>query len=246
LVCILAKDEQKQKAIKEKSVEDAASGLARVIGPSITSTPVAKKTTVAAGAGTQPPKVETGKAGAPTGSTTSPGSSTTGKPPPLTGTMTSVPPSTSTSTSTTTSGKSGTSGTQTTPVKKQAPKMVLQPIPPFNPNKLRGPAAATSTIPSPSSGTSREGGLTNAATPEKDKEKDKDVGTSASAATRLNINASSFKPNTGLKPSVCTASTCQWRGVLTSYLQASSSSTSSQKAPDTVRFSPIPLHAKTN
>lgn len=234
---ILAKDEEKQKAIKEKSLEDASSGQARVIGPSITSATVAKKNAAmgagaagqtAAGASilkTTSPPVSVSTTASASG-TTKPSASAIGT------TTTTVTVTASTSNSTTGSTKTvsttsaiggvgggGGGGTgsgssaQTTPAKK-APKMVLQPIPPFNANKAR----AGSTGPAASLGGSGLA-LTNSVSAvtemavDREREKEKEVGTSAAAAAaanaapRLNINASSFKPTTAapapaVKPSV--------------------------------------------
>src|ERR1700761_4710364 len=55
LVPILAKDEDKQRVIKEKSQEDAHSSNARAIGPSITTAGSGKKMTIGEGKGSPPP-----------------------------------------------------------------------------------------------------------------------------------------------------------------------------------------------
>jgi len=150
LVVILAKDEEKQKQIREKASRDAASAAARSIGMShSTSTPIPRP------APASPPTQAKPKPPAPTASAKP---SPAGPVPKKDGQPARIP-------------------------------MVIQKIPPFNPNKAKGTNASPGST----------------ATQDKDKEMKEDKEKSASPppsdpAVKLNVNASPFK----LKPNAPT------------------------------------------
>ena len=157
LVPILAKDEDKQRLIKEKSSKDAEDARARTIGVS---------STIAAAPGVRPVQVAGGKGGA--------------------------------DTSRAAPAKQGSSGsgsamqkTATAPSKPgDGPKkisMVIQAIPPFKGKRASTtgtPAPPTLQVPTSTSSAATNGSAKAAASP-----------LSPAAQNRLNVNASSFRPN---------------------------------------------------
>ena len=160
LVPILAKDEQKQKQIREKTSKDATSASARTIGVNSVLNPtpgnpprnvVAQPVTAKLGASkpTAPPVGASKATPVPTKA--------------VAGTKPSLDPKAS--------GKGGIS-------------MVIQPIPPFKGKTARSPNAPPS-----ASGTSQTSG-SSSSTPKVDA-----IPTSPTTAARLNVNASSFRPN---------------------------------------------------
>ena len=154
LVPILAKDEDKQRAIKEKSTRDAEDTKARSIGVS---------TTIAAAPGVRPIPAP-GKAGADTSR-----AAPVAKPPGAS------------------SSGSSMSKTATAPSKpgdgSKKISMFIQPIPPFK-GKRASAAAAPTTAQLQPVAPSTNGAAKPAASP-----------LSPTAQNRLNVNASSFRPN---------------------------------------------------
>ncbi|KAI0787704.1 hypothetical protein C8Q74DRAFT_1366536 [Fomes fomentarius] len=158
LVPILAKDEGKQKAIKEKSTRDAEDARARAIGVSSTLTAPGAR-----------PAAAGSKGGADTARTAAVKSS----------------------------GTSGTSNTMhktaTVPSKpsEQAKKisMVIQPIPPFKGRRSTTTPAAPVPQQAGAASAIANGAPKPAASP-----------LSPTAQNRLNVNASSFRPNANVKP----------------------------------------------
>ncbi|KAF9048692.1 hypothetical protein BJ165DRAFT_1343003 [Panaeolus papilionaceus] len=162
LVPILAKDEEKQKIIKEKAKQDAASGDARAIGPSTPAT--ASRGVAVVGNKVVPKAVASpveGKAPLPAVTATMKKASATGttSTPPNKPATTSTPPVTGTALAST--------STATSAATKKI-NMVIQSIPPFKGGKVK-PATSRSTLATPISPNT--------------------------AANRLNVNASSFRPN---------------------------------------------------
>ncbi|KAF8206468.1 hypothetical protein K438DRAFT_1669336 [Mycena galopus ATCC 62051] len=182
LVPILAKDEEKQRAIKEKSTIDAASAQARNIGASSSSStvpgaprggpPLAAK--IIPDSGRKPSAPTTGKTAAPPAA-----KGTAAKPAPPAGAA--APPRVAAT------GKPGIS-------------MVIQSIPPFKGTKARQSSQpATGSAAAAAPGGARPPNMTTSATTSI-------LASSGSTATppspnaaanaaRLNVNASSFKPN---------------------------------------------------
>ncbi|KAG6885670.1 hypothetical protein C0993_011434 [Termitomyces sp. T159_Od127] len=155
LVPILAKDEEKQRAIREKSSKDATSSQARSIGPP---TPP----NAARGAQVAAAKIS--------------GASSRPVPPPAAKTSTN-PVATPAAAKGSSTAKANVSSE--TPAKK--PAMVIQPIPPFKGRKA-APAAAATPTPTPTAN-----GASSAAKGAN--------GSMSPVANRLNVNASSFRPN---------------------------------------------------
>ena len=156
LVSILAKDEQKQKQIREKASKDASSVSARTIGVNSVLNPTP---------GNPPRNVVTQ---------------------PVTGKGASKP--TAPAVASKPAAAKTTAGTKPSSDPKATGKgginMVIQPIPPFKGKITRSPKAAPS-----ASGASHTSG-SSSSTPQVDA-----VPTSPTAAARLNVNASSFRPN---------------------------------------------------
>jgi hypothetical protein len=163
LVPILAKDEEKQKQIKEKATKDASSTQARTIGTNsiLNPTPNATRPVVAQPATAR--QVPVKAAAAPTSAPKA-----------------AVP-----------SAKAPASAKPSTDATKQSGKpsvnMFIQAIPPFKGSKPRPTASATT--PNGANGTSQSTSASSSATPRTE------VPTSPTAAARLNVNASSFRPN---------------------------------------------------
>ncbi|KAF8486095.1 hypothetical protein DFH94DRAFT_710449 [Russula ochroleuca] len=161
LVKILAKDEDKQRAIIEKSTKDAASTQARAIGATaaLSATPAAIPPTPT---GTSRVTPSTSGNISSTGSTSSK--------------LAASPSVVSTKAPTSTSGKNA------------RINMVIQPIPPFKGKKSH-------TVAQPSNGTTqvttKPSGSGSAAQPTKTAEPTK----ADLAANKLNVNATSFRPN---------------------------------------------------
>ncbi|KAG6820949.1 hypothetical protein H0H93_009185 [Arthromyces matolae] len=163
LVPILAKDEEKQRAIREKTSKDAASTLARTIGAptpanATRGVPVAAAKISVAARPALPPAAKT---------------STT-------------PVAASSSAAVTKGSMTMKANASEAPIKKSA--MVIQAIPPFKGNKAARPAAGT---PPAVNGTTVTNGAT--ATPPANQANNGNM--SPVAANRLNVNASSFRPN---------------------------------------------------
>ncbi|KAJ6619738.1 hypothetical protein B0H10DRAFT_2024730 [Mycena sp. CBHHK59/15] len=160
LVPILAKDEEKQRAIKEKSTRDAASGQARNIGASSSPSTV--------------PGAPRG--GPPLASKIVPSGAKPGAPPPA-------------------AAKGGAPAKPAAPAAAPAratatgkPGMVIQSIPPF-----RGPKSRQTSQPTAAS--ARPPNMTTSATTSALGAAVPAPASPNAAANRLNVNASSFKPN---------------------------------------------------
>jgi len=217
LVPILAKDEERQRQIKEKAEKDASSGLARAIGPSTPATasrglPVAGAKIVERKPVSQALVGKGGAAGAtsPSGAAPAPGGASAQK-------------TLSAANAAASSSSGATSGAAVQPAAKSVSavpsstgkkiSMVIQTIPPFKGAKAK-PSASTSASATPQASgagangtpvvnapitasktginqTHRAGGATispaaAASSP---------ISPNTAAANRLNINASSFRPN---------------------------------------------------
>ncbi|KAG6873940.1 hypothetical protein C0995_008979 [Termitomyces sp. Mi166 len=160
LVPILAKDEEKQRAIREKSTKDATSTQARSIGPP-TPANAARGVQVAAA------KI----------------SAASSRPVLSPAAKTSTNPVTAPSSSSVAVAR-GSSSVKTnvsaeTPAKK--PAMVIQPIPPFKGKRTSVGSPPTNGAPSTSNGAAPPSAGAN--------------GSMSPVANRLNVNASSFRPN---------------------------------------------------
>jgi hypothetical protein len=191
LVPILAKDEEKQQRIKEKSLLDANATTARAIGAS---TPATASRGVAV-AGTKMSKLVT-PALKPSGATmeSAIGSSSTTN---VTGGTGAAQKTSSSSTPTVANNIKGTNGST---LSKKIP-MVIQDIPPFRGGSgkakttVNTPRATGLTISNgapPAPGSTSSGNVTKSTSPA--------VGTvplspTAATANRLNVNATSFRPN---------------------------------------------------
>lgn len=162
LVKILAKDEEKQRAIIEKSTKDAGSAQARAIGATaaLSATPAANPPTP-----TVPSRVTSSTSGNVSGST----GSTSSK-------LAASPSIVSTKTPTSTATKNG------------RINMVIQAIPPFKGKKSQ-PAGQPSN--STTQATTKSSGSGAGAQPAKNAEPAK----VDAAANKLNVNATSFRPN---------------------------------------------------
>ncbi|KAG9225037.1 hypothetical protein CCMSSC00406_0001812 [Pleurotus cornucopiae] len=172
LVPILAKDEEKQKAIREKASKDAASAQARSIGSVSAAGPAP-----GARAPTQSSKAfEARKAAAP--STGVAAKTTTGAP--------AAAPSANQKPSTASAKPNG--ATETTAGKKTS-SMFIQAIPPFKGSKARAPATASVAQPNGSSQQQAAAQASSAAQPQSA------VPLSPTSANRLNVGASPFRPN---------------------------------------------------
>lgn len=189
LVPILAKDEDKQQKIKEKSLLDATSTSARAIGAS---TPATASRGVAV-AGTKMSKLVT-PALKPSGATmdNASGSSST---PIVSGGTGAAQKTSSSSTPTVAINTKGTNGST---VSKKIP-MVIQDIPPFRGGKAkttvntpRCPVLSISNGGPAAPGSTSSGNVTKSTSPA--------TGTvplspTTATANRLNVNATSFRPN---------------------------------------------------
>lgn len=158
LVKILAKDEDKQRAIIEKSTKDASSTQARAIGATaaLSATPAV----------TPPTPTGTSRATPSTSGNVSGMASSK---------LAASPSVVSTKAPTSTSGKNA------------RINMVIQPIPPFKGKKLQSvaqPSNSTTQV------TTKPSGSGSGAQPTKNAEPAK-----ADAAAKLNVNATSFRPN---------------------------------------------------
>ncbi|KAF8071968.1 hypothetical protein FPV67DRAFT_1483313 [Lyophyllum atratum] len=164
LVPILAKDEEKQRAIREKATKDAASNQARSIGATAPAN-------AARGAQVAAAKIS----GAPQRPAIAPGAKTTTNH--VAAPQTAVVPKAAAT-------------TKPTSDTAKKPAMLIQAIPPFKGSKPRQSSGPTSTHGTPTS---------NGATPSGSgsTQGNNNAGnmSPASAANRLNINASSFRPN---------------------------------------------------
>ncbi|EKM58280.1 uncharacterized protein PHACADRAFT_252488 [Phanerochaete carnosa HHB-10118-sp] len=167
LVPILAKDEEKQRQIREKSTQDAESAQARTIGPSnltVTGTPNIQASATSARIGGTPVAAKV---------------STSGSPQPGAGSKT-PPALVKASSSTSPPGKDGAGGKRIS--------MFIQSIPPFKGKRpsatpaSSGPAPGVNGTQPP---TTRTNSSHNAIAP---------TPLSPTAANRLNVNASSFRP----------------------------------------------------
>ncbi|KAI9512104.1 hypothetical protein F5148DRAFT_1273963 [Russula earlei] len=161
LLTILAKDEEKQRAIVEKSNKDATSAQARVIGATaaLSATPAANP----------PTPVTANRVQASTSGNVSSTSATSSK-------LVSSPSVVSAKTSATGTTKSG------------RINMVIQPIPPFKGKKSQ---LATQPPNSAAPVTTKSSGTGTGAQPTKNAGNLKSDG----AANKLNVNATSFRPN---------------------------------------------------
>lgn len=166
LVPILAKDEGKQKAIKEKSTRDAEDARARAIGVSSTLTAPGARPVAAGSKG----GADTARAAA----VKSSGTSGTGNTMHKTATVPSKP------------------GEQAKKI-----SMVIQPIPPFKGRRSTTTPAAPVPQQAGAASVIANGAPKPAASP-----------LSPTAQNRLNVNASSFRPNVNVKPfsPVCSVS----------------------------------------
>ncbi|KAG6817336.1 hypothetical protein H0H87_009934 [Tephrocybe sp. NHM501043] len=160
LVPILAKDEEKQRAIREKASKDAASSQARTIGATAPAN-AARGTQVAAA------KI-----------------SVTTRPSPPTASKTATNPVAAPSSAAVKTVSTVKSNISETGLKK--PTMVIQSIPPFKGDKSRTPAPASTTTNGTPSTSNGAAAPPNAST---------NGPMSPAAANRLNVNASSFRPN---------------------------------------------------
>jgi hypothetical protein len=200
LVPILAKDEERQKQIKEKTVKDAASSQARTIGVSAmtTSTPGARAAPLIPASA-----VKAAEANQKQRTLASPGVTPKPAPAPPTKSSTSVPAVPKT-------GKPGIN-------------MFIQPIPPFKGSKSRPPAStpsssnnvptmagqpsgATSTPPS-STVAPPTGSSSGVAAPPANNNNNNNNNQNNNI-NRLNINASSFKPGKTFTPVVACFVVC--------------------------------------
>ena len=159
LLTILAKDEEKQRAIVEKSAKDAVSAQARVIG--------ATAALSAAPAVSPPTPTTASRVQTSTSSNVSSTGATSSK-------LVSSPSVVATKTPTTAPTKNGRVG------------MVIQPIPPF-----KGKKPATQPSSSATQVATKPSGSGTNAQPTKSAETAKADG----AANKLNVNATSFRPN---------------------------------------------------
>ncbi|KAG2017742.1 hypothetical protein CC2G_007227 [Coprinopsis cinerea AmutBmut pab1-1] len=181
LVPILAKDEEKQKAIREKANRDAASAQARAIGAS---TPTTASRGVLAGnkINAKPAVVPSVK--------------------PLPGNLSqttsssAVPKAAGTTAS---SSSPAVKSSEATPTTTKKISMVIQPIPPF-----KGPKKATAATPSTNGATNKP------TTPGQNRLRSNSPGSTplspATAANRLNVNAPSFRVKGSVSPSLSSAS----------------------------------------
>ncbi|KAG6908340.1 hypothetical protein DXG01_005251 [Tephrocybe rancida] len=170
LVPILAKDEEKQRAIREKASKDAASTQARTIGAT-TPANAARGTQVAAAkisVVSRPPLTSASK------TTTNPV----------------APPVTTAATKAASTAKVNVSDASS-----KKPAMVIQVIPPFKGSKPRAPAGpppATNGAPSTANGAAAPPSASSSASVHHGPNGSMSP---AAAANRLNVNASSFRPN---------------------------------------------------
>lgn len=170
---ILAKDEEKQRAIREKATKDAASTQARTIGAS-TPANAARGAQVAAAKISAEPRRPALAPAAKTATTT-----------------VATPQTASVQKSTATTKPTGVSDTA---IKK--PAMVIQAIPPFKGSGSGNGKARQSSGPSPPA----NGSVTiNTATPSgsgsNQTANNGPISPATAAINRLNVNASSFRPN---------------------------------------------------
>jgi hypothetical protein len=163
LVKILAKDEEKQRAIKEKSTKDAGSAQARAIGATaaLSATPAANPPTP-----TVPSRVTPSTSGNVSGT-----GSTSSK-------LAASPSIVSTKTPTSTATKNG------------RINMTIQAIPPFKGRKSQSAAQPSN---STTQATAKPSGSGANAQPTKNADSAK--ADAAAAANKLNVNATSFRPN---------------------------------------------------
>ncbi|QRV75167.1 protein phosphatase 1 regulatory subunit 7 [Ceratobasidium sp. AG-Ba] len=106
------------------------------------------------------------------------------------------------------SGAGAMKKTATTTGATKVPKMVIQAIPPFNPNKLRGAAGATPAAPKKDGvAAGKDGANLSVKTGLPPAKKDDREPSPTSAAFRLNVNASSFRPGHGSSASVSAGAT---------------------------------------
>ncbi|EEB87469.1 hypothetical protein MPER_15168, partial [Moniliophthora perniciosa FA553] len=150
LVPILAKDEDKQRQIKEKSTKDASSSQARNIGPSTSHAVPARG-----------PQLTTAKIVEARKPSATPASNTAAQ-------------------------KSISTTSKTETAKPSKPVMFIQAIPPFKGSKSKpaAPSANGAAAPTPASSQSPAKSPTPST-----------GAANANAAARLNVNASSFRPN---------------------------------------------------
>lgn len=167
LVPILAKDEEKQRQIREKASKDACSAQARSIGAS---TPATASRGVVAGSKI-PDSARKPGAALPTSKTVA---SNLGQHPPS-------------------AAQKVTTGTKTTiePTNKKAVNMFIQPIPPFKGGKAKQSStpSITASVSTPKATTPNTNGATAAPSPPAQAPVSPNT-----AANRLNVNASSFRP----------------------------------------------------
>ncbi|KAG9085158.1 hypothetical protein FS749_004649 [Ceratobasidium sp. UAMH 11750] len=89
----------------------------------------------------------------------------------------------------------------------KVPKMVIQAIPPFNPNKLRGPAAVVATAKKDGTPAPGKDGTLTVKPGAPGVKKDEREPSPTNPAFRLNVNASSFRPGHGSSASVSAGAT---------------------------------------
>ncbi|KAF5359437.1 hypothetical protein D9756_003474 [Leucocoprinus leucothites] len=188
LVPILAKDEDKQRAIKEKAKKDAESNSARAIGAS---------TAVTASRGVGIGGALKGAMKQPTGGAPAVGTSGLQKPP-----VSQQPSSSSTAQTASSQKPAGPTASKSETAVKKIP-MYIQPIPAFKGGKLKQtstPSAATASSSAVSGASGMNGSVTPAtATTTATTSPTPGVATpvsptTATSANRLNVNASSFRP----------------------------------------------------
>lgn len=175
LVTILAKDEDKQKAIRDKSSKDATSSQARTIGPSTSSHAVPAR-------GPQLTSAKIMEAAA------------------------RKPSANPTTTSSASAQKTG--GAKTESAKPTKPMMFIQPIPAFKGAKPKQAQPATSSTTPSSSKQQQQQAPAKSPTPSSGAAAS--AAANAAAMNKLNVNASSFRPNpkaSAFTPGVASPST---------------------------------------
>ncbi|KAG6813919.1 hypothetical protein H0H92_005768 [Tricholoma furcatifolium] len=165
LVPILAKDEEKQRAIREKSSQDASSTQARSIGP---------PTPANATRGTQVAAAKISVA--------------TARPPLVAASKTATNPVAPAASLAAAKGASTTKAVVSETGTTKKVSMVIQAIPPFKGAKSRSSGQTPSTNGAPSTSNA-------AAPPSASASTNQATNGNASTANRLNVNASSFRPN---------------------------------------------------
>ncbi|KAJ8508803.1 hypothetical protein ONZ45_g8961 [Pleurotus djamor] len=172
LVPILAKDEEKQKLIREKASKDAASAQARAIGSTANAGPVPG---ARAPVQSSNKVLEARKANPPSTATSKP---------------TTLPPSASATPQKTSTASVKPNGATDTPPAKKPVSMFIQTIPPFKGNKTRPSAPAVQP-----NGSAQAQAPAQLSTGDAQPQSSTIPLSPTSANNRLNVNASSFRPN---------------------------------------------------